>query len=177
MVKLVLSKIIRFFYRLLSKIIYLCIPFISRILIATRFHSRIINQLNKLRSESHKIDDHRNLISKFLGENKLVALDVGAQGGFFNASIFSEKYNKFFAPIMVEPIVSEAEKLEKQNYKVISKGLWSTNCKKKLYVLGKRLGSSSMYKPSKDKYDLYNLKKRISHYLILQKKSILTAQQ
>jgi len=108
MVKLVLSKIIRFFYRLLSKIIYLCIPFISRILIATRFHSRIINQLNKLRSESHKIDDHRNFISKFLGENKLVALDVGAQGGFFNASIFSEKYNKFFAPIMVEPIVSEA---------------------------------------------------------------------
>ena len=117
MVKLVLSKIIRFFYRLLSKIIYLCIPFISRILIATRFHSRIINQLNKLRSESHKIDDHRNFISKFLGENKLVALDVGAQGGFFNASIFSEKYNKFFAPIMVEPIVSEAEKLVKQNYK------------------------------------------------------------
>ena len=160
MVKLVLSKIIRFFYRLLSKIIYLCIPFISRILIATRFHSRIINQLNKLRSESHKIDDHRNLISKFLGENKLVALDVGAQGGFFNASIFSEKYNKFFAPVLVEPIVNEAQKLIKQNYKVISKGLWSTNCKKKLYVLGKRSGSSSVYKPNKDGFDLYNYKKK-----------------
>ena len=119
MVKLVLSKIIRFFYRLLSKIIYLCIPFISRILIATRFHSRIINQLNKLRSESHKIDDHRNFISKFLGENKLVALDVGAQGGFFNASIFSEKYNKFFAPIMVEPIASEAEKLVKRAVRAV----------------------------------------------------------
>ena len=36
----------------------------------------------------------------------------------------------------------------------------STNCKKKLYVLGKRLGSSSMYKPSKDNYDLYNFKKK-----------------
>ena len=50
--------------------------------------------------------------------------------------------------------------MTKQNYKVISKGLWSTNCRKKLYVLGKRLGSSSMYKPSKDKYDLYNFKKK-----------------
>jgi FkbM family methyltransferase len=89
-----------------------------------------------------------------------VALDVGAQGGFFNASIFSEKYNKFFAPIMVEPIVSEAEKLVKQNYKVISTGLWSTNCKKKLYVLGKRSGSSSIYKPYKDGFDLYNYKKK-----------------
>ena len=45
-------------------------------------------------------------------------------------------------------------------YKVISKGLWSENCKKKLYVLNKRSGSSSMYKPSKEGYDLYNFKKK-----------------
>ena len=61
---------------------------------------------------------------------------------------------------MVDPLSNEAEKLSKKNYKVITKGLWSTNCKKKLYVLGKRLGSSSMYKPSKDNYDLYNFKKK-----------------
>ena len=61
---------------------------------------------------------------------------------------------------MVEPLSNEAEKLSKKNYKVVTKGLWSTNCKKKLYVLGKRLGSSSMYKPSKDNYDLYNFKKK-----------------
>ena len=160
MLKFVLYKIIRFFYRLLSKIIYLCIPSISRILILLRLNSRIINQLNKLRSESHKIDDYRNFVSKLLNGNKLIALDVGAQGGFFNANIFPKRYNNFFDPILVEPIADEAKKLIQKNYKVISKGLWSTNCKKKLYFLGKRSYSSSMYKPSKSGFDLYNFKKK-----------------
>ena len=160
MIKLIVLKITRFFYRILSKIIYLLIPIISKILIALRLNSRIINQLNRLRHESHKNDDHSNLISKLLVDNKLIALDVGAQGGFFESNIFAKKYNDFFDPIMVEPLSNEAEKLSKKNYKIITKGLWSANCKKKLYVLGKRLGSSSMYKPSKDNYDLYNFKKK-----------------
>ena len=159
MIKLIILKVTRFFYRLLSKIIYFLIPIISKILITLRLNSRIVNQLNRLRYESHKTDDHSNLISRLLVDNKLVALDVGAQGGFFEANIFSKKYNGFFDPIMVEPLSNEAEKLSKKNYKVIRKGLWSTNCKKKLYVLGKRSGSSSMYKPSKDNYDLYSFKK------------------
>ena len=160
MIKLIVLKVTRFFYRIISKIIYLLIPIISKILIALRLNSRIINQLNRLRYESHKTDDHSNLISKLLVDNKLIALDVGAQGGFFESNIFAKKYNNFFDPIVVEPLSNEAEKLSKKNYKVITKGLWSTNCKKKLYVLGKRLGSSSMYKPSKDNYDLYNFKKK-----------------
>ena len=160
MIKSVLLKIIRFFCRLLSKIIYFFIPIISRIFIALRLNSRIINQFNKLRYESHKIDDYTNFVSKLLVDSKLVALDVGAQGGFFNGSIFPKKYDNFFMSIAVEPLENEAEKLTKQNYKVISKGLWSTNCKKKLYVLGKRSGSSSVYKPNKDGFDLYNYKKK-----------------
>ena len=123
--------IFRFFYRQISKIIYLFIPIISRVFLALKLNSRIINQLNKIRSTSHNNDDHSNLISKLMLDNKLTALDVGAQGGFFNANIFSKKYNKFFDPIMVEPLAKEAEKLSHQNYKVISKGLWSKNCKKK----------------------------------------------
>jgi len=125
-----------------------------------RLNSRIINQLTRLRSESNKTDDHRNLVSKILTENKLVALDVGAQGGFFNSSIIQKKYNKFFMPILVEPLEEESQKLIQQKYKVIFKGLWSENCKKRLYVLGKRTGSSSMYKPSQKGYELYNLKKK-----------------
>ena len=160
MIKLIILKVTRFFYRLLSKIIYFLIPIISKILIVLRLNSRIINQLDRLRYESHKTDDYSNLISKLLIDTKLVALDVGAQGGFFEANMFAKKYNSFFDPIVVEPLSNEAEKLRKKNYKVINKGLWSTNCKKKLYVLGKRLGSSSMYKPSKDNYDLYNFKKK-----------------
>ena len=160
MIKYALLKIVRFFCRLLSKIIYFLIPIISKIFITLRLNSRIINQFSRLRHESHKNDNHTNLISKLLAERKLVALDVGAQGGFLNNSIFHKKYDNFFMPIVAEPIKQEAEKLINQNYKVISKGLWSKNCKKKLYVLEKRLGSSSMYKPSKDNYDLYNFKKK-----------------
>ena len=88
MIKLISSKILRFFCRLLSKVIYLCIPFFSRILIILRLHSRIINQLSKLRSAANQMYDHSNLILKLLDNNKLVALDVGAQGGFFNIGIF-----------------------------------------------------------------------------------------
>ena len=159
MINLIFTKIIRFFYRVLSKIIYFILPVISKFLIALRLNSRIINQLNKLRYESHRKDNHKNLILKLLGENKIIALDVGAQGGFLNSSLFHKKYNNFFDAILVEPILNEAEKLIKKNYRVITKGLWSSNCKKKLYVLGERSGSSSMYRPSKDSYDLYNFKK------------------
>ena len=160
MPKLILLKIIRFFYRLVSKIIYLLIPVISRILLLLRLNSRITNQFNKLRAESHKTQNFTKLVSKLLQDTKLVALDVGAQGGFFHGSIFSEKYNNFFSPIVVEPIEDEAKKLLKRNYKVISKGLWSDKCVKKLYVLGNRSGSSSMYKPNKNTFDLYGLKKK-----------------
>jgi len=160
MIKFALSKTKRFIYRLTAKSIYFLVPVISRIFIILKLNSRIINQLRKLRYESHTIDDHSNLISKLLVNNKLIALDVGAQGGFFNNSIFHKRYDNFFSPIVVEPIIKEAEKLIKENYRVISKGLWSTNCKKKLYVLGNRLASSSMYMPNKDYYDLYDLKKK-----------------
>ena len=140
----------------LSKIILV----ISKVLTVLRLRARTVNQLNKLRSESHKIDDYRRTISQLIGNERLIALDVGAQGGFFNANIFSKNYNIFFDPIVVEPIPDEAKKLEKYKYKVISNALWSTNCKKKLYILGRRPGSSSMYKPNKKVLNLYGFKKK-----------------
>ena len=166
--KLIFCKIIRFFYRLVCKIIYLCVPIISKVFIVLRLHSRIINQLNKLRLESNKNENYKDLISRLLVNKKLVALDVGAQGGF-NNNIFLKKYDNFFNPIMVEPLIDEAQKLIKKNYQVISKGLWSTNCKKKIYVMEKRKGSSSMYEPKKDAYDLYNLKKNKAHLFDISK--------
>ena len=48
MIKFIVLKVTRFFYRILSKIIYLLIPIISKILIALRLNSRIINQLNRV---------------------------------------------------------------------------------------------------------------------------------
>ena len=160
MIKYVQSKLLRFLCRLVSKIIYFFIPAISKIFLFLRMNSRITNQLIRLRHDSHKNEDHTKIISKLLIDEKLVALDVGAQGGFLNNSIFHKRYDDFFTPIVAEPIQEEAEKLIKENYKVIPKGLWSSNCKKKLYILGNRLGSSSMYKPCEENYDLYNFKKK-----------------
>jgi len=160
MVNLVFTKIARFLYRILSKLINFCLPYISKFFIIIRINSRVVNQLNKLRANSHHTNDHSNFILKLLGKNKLNALDIGAQGGFFGDSIFQKRYDTFFLPIVVEPIKSEAEKLINQNYQVINKGLWSSNCKKKLYILENRSGSSSMYKPNKDNYGLYNLKEK-----------------
>ena len=149
----------RFLYRLLCKLTYLITPFRSKILTIFKLRSRVINQLTSLRLEANKSENYSNLVSKLLLNEKIVALDVGAQGGF-NENIFPKKYNDFFSPIMVEPIKDEADKLKKENYKVISKGLWSNNCVKKLYIMKKRLGSSSLYKPNKDAYALYDLKKK-----------------
>ena len=149
----------RFLYRLLCKLTYLITPFRSKILTIFKLRSRVINQLTSLRLKANKSENYSNLVSKLLLNEKIVALDVGAQGGF-NENIFPKKYNDFFSPIMVEPIKDEADKLKKENYKVISKGLWSNNCVKKLYIMKKRLGSSSLYKPNKDAYALYDLKKK-----------------
>ena len=149
----------RFLYRLLCKLTYLITPFRSKILTIFKLRSRVINQLTSLRLKANKSENYSNLVSKLLLNEKIVALDVGAQGGF-NENIFPKKYNDFFSPIMVEPIKDEADKLRKENYKVISKGLWSNNCVKKLYIMKKRLGSSSLYKPNKDAYTLYDLKKK-----------------
>ena len=149
----------RFLYRLLCKLTYLITPFKSKILTIFKLRSRVINQLTSLRLKANKSENYSNLVSKLLLNEKIVALDVGAQGGF-NENIFPKKYNDFFSPIMVEPIKDEADKLRKENYKVISKGLWSNNCVKKLYIMKKRLGSSSLYKPNKDAYALYDLKKK-----------------
>ena len=56
-----------------------------------------------------------------LGKDKILALDVGAQGGFNSDNFFPSKYNIFFDEILVEPIKSEAEKIHSKKY-VINKG-------------------------------------------------------
>lgn len=145
MIKILFSKILKI---------------ISEILITFKKNSKVTNLFNKFRSESHKKENHSNFISKLLEKKKLIALDVGAQGGFFNSSLFSEKYNFFFDFIAVEPIPEEAKKLKNKNFTVIPKGLWSQNCKKKLYILGKRPGSSSMYKPNMNSLGLYGFKEK-----------------
>ena len=108
MLKKRISKKIRWIIKLL-------LPFFFKILIKLRLNRRVINFLNEKSYFSNDSHNFSNLINAILKDKKLISLDVGAQGGFNSDNFFPEKYNKFFNCILVEPIKSEAEKLERKN--------------------------------------------------------------
>ena len=62
----------------------------------------------------------------------------------------------FLKDILVEPIKTEADKLKEKKF-IINKGLWSKKEKKKLYILDNRLGSTSMYMPNEEAFDLHDI--------------------
>ncbi len=149
-----MKKIINKFLRSLTKII---LPVFFRVLIKFKLNRRVINFLNEESYNSNNKYDFTNLLHKLLNHKKLVALDVGAQGGFNSDVFFPKKYNSFFEDILIEPIKTEAEKLRDKKY-IINKGLWSSKKKKRLNILGNRLGSSSMYEPNMVNFDLHDIK-------------------
>jgi FkbM family methyltransferase len=163
------KKILRIFHRIICKIVDFLIPFLFKFFLFARIQSRILDILTRLRSNVHSNENYKFLISKIL-KKKLIALDVGAQGGFFNTGLFHPRYNNYFSPILVEPIAAEAEKIKSNNHKVISKGLWSKKCTKILYFLEKRPGSSSMFEPNKKNLNLYGFKKKNYHLFDVTKK-------
>ena len=142
-----------------KSLIKLILPFIYKILIKFKLNRRVINFLSDKSYKSNEKHNFTNLISDLLKNEKIISLDVGAQGGFNSDKFFPAKYNCFFKDILIEPINSEAEKL-KHNKFIINKGLWSKKEKKKLNILENRLGSSSMYEPDEELFDLHDLKKK-----------------
>ena len=147
-----MKKIIQRFARSLIKIV---LPFFFKILIIFKINRRVINYLSEKSYFSNNKYNFSSLIKKILKDIKIIALDVGAQGGFNSDNFFSKKYNLFFEEILVEPIKSEADKLESKF--IIKKGLWSKKEKRKLYILDNRLGSSSMYEPNELNFDLHDI--------------------
>jgi len=142
-----------------KSLIKLILPLIYKILIKFKLNRRVINFLSDKSYKSNEKHNFTNLISDLLKNEKIISLDVGAQGGFNSDEFFSSRYNFFFKEILIEPINSEAEKLENKKF-VINKGLWSKKEKKKLNILENRLGSSSMYEPDEELFDLHDLKKK-----------------
>ena len=142
-----------------KSLIKLILPLIYKILIKFKLNRRVINFLSDKSYRSNEKHNFISLISDLLKNEKIISLDVGAQGGFNSDKFFPSKYNCFFKEILIEPINSEAEKLENKKF-VINKGLWSKKEKKKLNILDNRLGSSSMYEPDEEFFDLHNLKKK-----------------
>ena len=142
-----------------KSLIKLILPLIYKILIKFKLNRRVINFLSDKSYRSNEKHNFSSLISHILKNEKIISLDVGAQGGFNSDKFFPSKYNCFFKDILIEPINSEAEKL-KHNKFIINKGLWSKKEKKKLNILENRLGSSSMYEPDEKLFDLHDLKKK-----------------
>ena len=146
-------------YKISKSLIKLILPLIYKILFKFKLNRRVINFLSDKSYKSNEKHNFTNLISDLLKNEKIISLDVGAQGGFNTDKFFPSKYNCFFKDILIEPINSEAEKL-KHNKFIINKGLWSKKEKKKLNILENRLGSSSMYEPDEELFDLHDLKKK-----------------
>ena len=148
-------KIQKFFRSLLK----LLLPIIYKILITFKLNRRVINFLNEKAYKSNEQHNFKEHIENLLKNNKIAALDVGAQGGFNSENFFPSKYNQFFESILVEPIKEEADKFKEQKF-MIKKGLWSNKEKKNLYILDNRLGSSSMYMPNEEAFDLHRIKQK-----------------
>ncbi len=158
------KKILKLF-RSLSKFV---LPILFKILINLKLNRRFINFLNEKSYRSNDVYNFNELIKNLLKNEKIVALDVGAQEGFNSDNFFPNKYNHFFKKILVEPIKSEAEKLKEEEF-VINKGLWSKKENKKLYILENRLGSSSMYMPNEKALDLHDIKRKdVKNYKVTQ---------
>ena len=118
-------------YKIFRSIIKLILPTLSNLFLLLKVNRRVINYLEDKSFSSNNNYNFKNEIKILLKDRKIFALDIGAQGGFNSDEFFHNKYKSFFEPIMVEPIPREADKLKK-NYKyVISKGIWSSNIKKK----------------------------------------------
>jgi len=144
--------------KLSRSLLKIILPIIFKILIKLKLNRRVINFLNDRSYNSNNYYDFTKIIQNILNDKKIVALDIGAQGGFNSDNFFPKKYNSFFEDVLIEPIEAEANKLKKNKY-VINKGIWSKQEKKKLFILDNRLGSSSMYQPNTKNFDLHNIKK------------------
>ena len=147
--------------KLSRSIVKLILPLIYKILVKLNLNRRVINFLSEKSYFSNNSQNFNKMIEEVLDSKKIIELDIGAQGGFNSDNFFSKKYEHFFKKILVEPINSEAKKLDGDQY-TIDKGLWSKKETKKLYLLGNRLGSSSMYEPDESTFDLHDIKKKDS---------------
>ena len=105
------KKILKLF-RSLSKII---LPILFKILINLKLNRRVINFLSENAYKSNDKYNFNKLIQNLIKNEKIIALDVGAQGGFNSDNFFPNKYNIFFESILVEPIKTEADKLKEKN--------------------------------------------------------------
>ena len=136
------------------------LPLIYKIFFFFKINRRAVNFFSEKSFFANNKQNFDNLIISLLNQKKIITLDVGAQGGFNSDQFTPSKYDQFFETILIEPIKEEAKKLKEKNKYVIENGLWSSKKKKEIFMLENRLGSSSMYEPNPELFDLHRIKKK-----------------
>ena len=139
----------------------LILPFLHKILQFLKANTRTVNFLNDKKINANNVYNFQKNIESLLKNEKLIGLDVGAQGGFNSDKFFPEKYNKYFESILVDPFKNSLR--DKESKHAINKGLWSSKGVRKLYVLNKRPQSSSMYEPDQKSLPIYDFKEKDFH--------------
>ena len=139
----------------------LILPFLHKILQLLKANTRAVNFLNDKKINANNAYNFQKNIESLLKNEKLIGLDVGAQGGFNSDKFFPEKYNKYFESILVDPFKNSLR--DKESKYAINKGLWSSKGVRKLYVLNKRPQSSSMYEPDQKSLPIYDFKEKDFH--------------
>jgi FkbM family methyltransferase len=150
-----MNKIVERLGKSFSKFLF---PILYKIFFFFKINKRAANYFNEKSFFSNNKQNFKDVIKSLLEKNKIIALDVGAQGGFNSDEFIPSRYNDFFEAVLVEPIREESEKLKKKNKFVINNGMWSAKIKKKIYILGNRLGSSSMYEPDSNLFQFHKIK-------------------
>ena len=84
------------FFNLFKSISKFILPYFYKMMLKLKLSRRVINYLENESYFSNKYQDFTNIITDMLQQKKIVALDVGAQGGFNSDNFFPAKYNNFF---------------------------------------------------------------------------------
>ena len=96
------------FKRILRSLIKKILPLVFKILLKFKLNRRVINFLNEKSYFSNNNYDFSSIIKSIIKDEKIIALDVGAQGGFNSDNFFSKKYHCFFDDILVDPIKTDS---------------------------------------------------------------------
>ena len=78
-------------YKIFRSFIKVILPIIFKILIKLKLNRRVINFLSEKSYKSNDKYDFVLIIKKLIENEKIIALDVGAQGGFNSDFFFSCK--------------------------------------------------------------------------------------
>ena len=83
-----MKRIILKLFRSLSKII---LPILFKIFIKLKLNRRVVNFLSERGYNSNEKYNFNKLIENLLNNQKMTALDMGAQGGFNSDNFFPKK--------------------------------------------------------------------------------------